>query len=312
MLARRVGVQHIELVEDAVQSALMAALTAWSEQGRPDDPGAWLYRVAYNRVIQDLRRTSGRKILERSAADLVDAPTGRSGVRRRDPRRHAADALRLLRRGHPWESRLVLALKTLCGFSTAEIALRLFTSEANVYKRLARARAAAPDPARRGDAAAGDAPLAAARGARRALSPVQRGISVGPRRTGDPARAVRRGGEAGDTAGRPSRRCGSGQLRPARAHASARRPAGIARRRDGRAAAPRGTGPLAVGSRADPARHAVAGAVGRRRRLLSVSCGGGHRRRALHRAVVRGDAVARESPTSTQSSSASRRHPCTP
>jgi RNA polymerase sigma-70 factor (ECF subfamily) len=40
----------------------------------------------------------------------------------------------------PWESRLVLALKTLCGFSTAEIALRLFTSEANVHKRLGRAR----------------------------------------------------------------------------------------------------------------------------------------------------------------------------
>jgi predicted RNA polymerase sigma factor len=40
----------------------------------------------------------------------------------------------------PPESRLVLALKTLCGFSTGEIALRLFTSEANVHKRLARAR----------------------------------------------------------------------------------------------------------------------------------------------------------------------------
>src|SRR5437762_3045277 len=40
----------------------------------------------------------------------------------------------------PRESRLVLALKTLCGFSTAEIALRLFTSEANVHKRLQRAR----------------------------------------------------------------------------------------------------------------------------------------------------------------------------
>jgi RNA polymerase sigma-70 factor (ECF subfamily) len=40
----------------------------------------------------------------------------------------------------PWESQLVLALKTLCGFSTSEIALRLFTSEANVHKRLARAR----------------------------------------------------------------------------------------------------------------------------------------------------------------------------
>jgi predicted RNA polymerase sigma factor len=40
----------------------------------------------------------------------------------------------------PRESRLVLALKTLCGFSTSEIALRLFTSEANVHKRLQRAR----------------------------------------------------------------------------------------------------------------------------------------------------------------------------
>ena len=40
----------------------------------------------------------------------------------------------------PWDSRLVLALKTLCGFGTGEIALRLFTSEANVHKRLGRAR----------------------------------------------------------------------------------------------------------------------------------------------------------------------------
>jgi predicted RNA polymerase sigma factor len=40
----------------------------------------------------------------------------------------------------PRESQLALALKTLCGFSTAEIALRLFTSKANVYKRVARAR----------------------------------------------------------------------------------------------------------------------------------------------------------------------------
>ena len=40
----------------------------------------------------------------------------------------------------PRESQLVFALKTLCGFSVSEIALRLFTSEANVYKRLSRAR----------------------------------------------------------------------------------------------------------------------------------------------------------------------------
>jgi predicted RNA polymerase sigma factor len=40
----------------------------------------------------------------------------------------------------PAESRLVLALKTLCGFSVEEIATRLFISVANVRKRIERAR----------------------------------------------------------------------------------------------------------------------------------------------------------------------------
>jgi predicted RNA polymerase sigma factor len=40
----------------------------------------------------------------------------------------------------PVQAQLVLALKTLCGFDVREIAERLFTSEAHVYKRLSRAR----------------------------------------------------------------------------------------------------------------------------------------------------------------------------
>jgi predicted RNA polymerase sigma factor len=40
----------------------------------------------------------------------------------------------------PIESQLVLSLKTLCGFDVREIGQRLFISEENVYKRLARAR----------------------------------------------------------------------------------------------------------------------------------------------------------------------------
>src|SRR5688500_7096052 len=61
-----------------------------------------------------------------------------------EPKQVGADLLRMLfvccDDAIPMESRLVLALKTLCGFSTSEIALRLFISEANVHKRLSRAR----------------------------------------------------------------------------------------------------------------------------------------------------------------------------
>ena len=143
MLTRRVGVRHSELVEDAVQSALMAALTAWTERGLPGDPSAWLYKVAYNQLIQDLRRESGRlKILEKVARDFSDGPLSPADAFSADEIRD--DILRMLfvccDEAVPAESQLVLALKTLCGFSTAEIASRLFTSEANVHKRLGRAR----------------------------------------------------------------------------------------------------------------------------------------------------------------------------
>jgi RNA polymerase sigma factor (sigma-70 family) len=136
-LVRRVGVGNLELVEDAVQAALAAALDAWRE-GPPENARGWLYRVAYNRVVQELRRASGRaRILERLRAEEEEgAAPGEVG--------EGDDLLRLLfvacDETIPWESQLVLALKTLCGFSTAEIALRLFTSEANVHKRLQRAR----------------------------------------------------------------------------------------------------------------------------------------------------------------------------
>jgi RNA polymerase sigma factor (sigma-70 family) len=139
ILTRRVGVRHLERVEDAVQSALMAALTAWTDGVLPNDPSAWLYTAAHNRLIQDLRRESGRfEILERAATELSDRGPSLS------PDEVHEDLLRMLfvccDDAIPRESRLVLALKTLCGFSTEEIALRLFTSEANVHKRLGRAR----------------------------------------------------------------------------------------------------------------------------------------------------------------------------
>src|SRR5258705_3513095 len=79
LLTRKVGARHLDLIEDAVQGALMAALTTWTAHGRPDDSGAWLYRVASNNLIGDLRRTAARHRLLEPAVDAgaerPDSPT---------------------------------------------------------------------------------------------------------------------------------------------------------------------------------------------------------------------------------------------
>ncbi len=132
ILSRRFGVHRLELCEDAAQTALLQATQSWSLK-LPDDPGAWLYRVAHNYVLDELRR---EKRDERYLAE-VERDYAEQEVQ--------DDVLRLLfvcaDPAVPPESQLVLALKTLCGFSIQEIALRLFQSDDAVNKRLQRARA---------------------------------------------------------------------------------------------------------------------------------------------------------------------------
>lgn len=143
ILSNRVGIGHLEAVEDAVQSALMKALETWTTGGLPDNPTAWLYKVALNQLMGDFRQsTNRRKTLEQLASDL--ASTQAPDPTYLLPEEVNDDLLRMLfvccDEAIPVDSQLVLALKTLCGFSVREIALRLFATEANIYKRLARAR----------------------------------------------------------------------------------------------------------------------------------------------------------------------------
>jgi RNA polymerase sigma factor (sigma-70 family) len=132
ILSRRFGFHRMELCEDAAQTALLRATQSWST-ALPDDPGAWLYRVAHNHVLDELRR---EKRDERYLAE-VQLEYAQQEVQ--------GDVLRLLfvcaDPAIPIESQLVLALKTLCGFSIGEIALRLFQGEEAINKRLQRARA---------------------------------------------------------------------------------------------------------------------------------------------------------------------------
>lgn len=135
--------RHIEAVEDAVQFALLAGIENWGGETPSDNATAWFYRVAYNQLISELRTQSRRdNILQISAEEFVDLTEQSTQVAFSNELED--ELLRMLficcDEAIPIESQLVFSLKSLCGFSIKEISLRLFTSEANVYKRLSRAR----------------------------------------------------------------------------------------------------------------------------------------------------------------------------
>lgn len=150
VLARRFT--SLELCEDAAQVALLRAVETWPRSGRPDDPGAWLYRVAHHALIDALRRERRGPArdppFDEPSIDPIDPPLASE---------LPDDLLRMLFAcadpSLPPGSQIALALKTLCGFSTEEIALRLFQSPDAIHKRLQRARArlrelGAPDATR--------------------------------------------------------------------------------------------------------------------------------------------------------------------
>ncbi len=142
-LLRRVGVNHIEAVEDAVQFAMMQALDFWCREEIPDAPSAWLYQVAYRQLLSEFRVSKRRK-------ELLAGPNHFSNcvfaVQSEIPLPSEMDdsMLRMLYiacdNAIPVESQLVFTLKSLCGFNVGEIALRLFITKENVYKRFSRAR----------------------------------------------------------------------------------------------------------------------------------------------------------------------------
>ncbi|TDO46546.1 RNA polymerase sigma-70 factor (ECF subfamily) [Kribbella sp. VKM Ac-2571] len=137
-LIRTVG--NVQLAEDAVQEAALAALGAWPVTGVPPEPRAWLTVTARRKAIDIIRREQARGTKERDGADLIE-------LSKREVETDEVvddDLLRLIFTCcHPSLSpptRVALALRTLCGLSPAQIAGVLLTTEVATTKRLVRAR----------------------------------------------------------------------------------------------------------------------------------------------------------------------------
>jgi RNA polymerase sigma-70 factor (ECF subfamily) len=127
----------IDLAQDAAQDAMVRALETWPRDGVPDNPRAWLLVTAKRRAIDVIRRETRRAGKEAEAVTYIDpAPEPTEVV--------DDDLLRLVFTCcHPalaLEAQVALALRTLGGLSTAEVARGLMVPEATMAKRLTRAK----------------------------------------------------------------------------------------------------------------------------------------------------------------------------
>jgi len=132
-----------DLAEEAFQVACAQALEAWPRRGLPRRPGAWLTTVARRRAVDLMRRRRPDVPLEPAMLDLLRTP-GAEDSELESPPEVEDDRLRLLFTVcHPAlapAAQVGLALRTLCGLTTSEIARAHLEPEATTAQRLVRAK----------------------------------------------------------------------------------------------------------------------------------------------------------------------------
>jgi RNA polymerase sigma-70 factor, ECF subfamily len=130
--------------EDLVQDTFISALQTWKTSGLPDHPKAWLYRVCKNKALNEVKRKKELRLAE----DTPNAHLQELAVERLEQvfldHELRDSQLRLLfaccHASLSPKAQLILTLKLVSGFKTAEIARCLAMKEEAVEKGLQRSR----------------------------------------------------------------------------------------------------------------------------------------------------------------------------
>lgn len=148
-LIRSLG--DFDLAEDALQDAYTRALQRWPNAGVPDRPGAWLLTVARRAAFDKLRANRTVDLQPSDDATIESAlriaPIEYDDTPNDDPVQRSGvddDRLRLIFTCcHPAiapTAQAALALRTLCGLETREIARAFLEPETTTAQRIVRAK----------------------------------------------------------------------------------------------------------------------------------------------------------------------------
>jgi RNA polymerase sigma-70 factor, ECF subfamily len=131
--------RDLDLAEECVQEAYVAALDAWVRDGIPNSPGAWLTTAARRRAVDAMRREQ----VFRSKMPLLVEPDV-TEVQAPEQPVVPDDRLRLIFTCcHPAlarDAQVALTLRLVCGVTTSDIAQVFLVSETTMAARLTRAQ----------------------------------------------------------------------------------------------------------------------------------------------------------------------------
>ena len=144
ILSRIFGLEKLDMIEDAVQDALVAALKTWPYSEFPENPRAWLIETAKNRMLDRLRRN--KKLphddIDAAGDTLPDLTAATADFYFANE--ISEDQLRMIfaccHPAIPPDSQVALTLKIVSGFNAAEIARAFLAREDSVAKMITRAK----------------------------------------------------------------------------------------------------------------------------------------------------------------------------
>lgn len=141
-LLRVLGVGRLDLADDIVQEALLAALQSWRFGGVPENPAAWLMRVSQRKAIDLVRADRSRAASE--LALRAWSAGGQAGGVAGGGCGSDDDPIRLMFLcAHPMleiSQRVILTLSLVGGLGVAELGRAFLVSASAAEQRLTRAK----------------------------------------------------------------------------------------------------------------------------------------------------------------------------
>jgi RNA polymerase sigma factor (sigma-70 family) len=135
--------KHLETAEDIASETFLKASEVWGIKGIPENPTAWLYTVAKNKIKDYLKHHA---VFENQIKDIVKSNDIESALDFDFSQQNIADSqlsmiFSVCNPNNAVDAQICLALQILCGFSIEEIANAFLTKPETIKKRLLRARA---------------------------------------------------------------------------------------------------------------------------------------------------------------------------